>query len=200
MHTLVCAEVRGQLERTNSLWAPGSRLRQVLKATWKENSFAYGVILLALCISLRHKKWEGSKWDRRWCPRTRLTWPSGDGSWERFTPHMMTHPTKRFTATSCPHKWEFWSNEGTSRVREDCWAELALLNRQSPEWDVPVLRGEIQCQLQGIRGKQPGGGKAGWRSGVDCFESVFEMSGWLRRMGKVEEAELDRGRTVLCSS
>lgn len=46
-----------------------------------------------------------------------------------------------------------------------------------------VLRGEIECQLQGIRGKQPGGGEAGWKSGVDCLESTFEMSscgGWGR--------------------
>lgn len=147
MHTLVCAEVRGQLEPTSFLRAPWTRLRQVLKATWKENSFAHGVILLALYISLRHKKWEGSEWERRRLPRTQLTWWSGDGFWEHFTPHTMAHPTKRFTTTPCLHKRGSWSNEGTSGVREDCWAELALLNRQSPGWDVTVLRGEIQCQL-----------------------------------------------------
>lgn len=177
MHTLACAEVRGQLERTNSPWVSGTRLRQVLKATWNENSFAHGVILLALYISLRHKKWEGNQWGRRRLPRTQLTWPSGDGFWERFTPHMMTHPTKRFTATSCPHKRGSWSNEGTSRVREDCWAELALLNRQralNEMWPSLEARFSVSCR-RSVGSSLEGG--VDWRSRVDCLESTFEMSG-----------------------
>lgn len=119
----------------------------------------------------------GRKWMKAMAASKDSVWRSGNGFWEHFYSSLNGTFYPIIITIPYTHKQGSWSNEGTSRVREDCWAELAFLGYQSPEWDVTVPRGGIQHELQGIPEKQ----HWGWWSGVHWLESSFEMNsygGW----------------------